>query len=286
MMFLTRWFSLSIVGAVYYAKRNKGTQVNPDQSPWEGGVTRFRTTRWDIVLLSAQSQAPGYREALAELCNLYWYPLYAFVRRRGHSPEDAQDLTKGFFLDLLEHKAFTRVDQQNGKFRSFLLASLRHYLANETRSALCLKRGAYIEFVYADMQNIQNAENRYGREEPIEALTPEKIFDARWAMSLLGEARKRLSLEYAAEGKASTFEALIDFLDPLNSKKLPPYEQVAGQLNVSVAAVKTLIHRMRKRNTALVREEIIRTFSDPADAEAESRELCEALIAAEGWVTP
>jgi hypothetical protein len=112
--------------------------VNPEQSSLEGGVTRFRTTRWDIVLLSAQSQAPGYREALAELCNLYWYPLYAFVRRRGHSSEDAQDLTQGFFLDLLEHKAFTRVDRQNGKFRSFLLASLRNYLANEARSAFCL----------------------------------------------------------------------------------------------------------------------------------------------------
>jgi hypothetical protein len=99
-----------------------------DRSSREGGVDRFRTTRWDIALLSAQSQAPGYKEALAELCNLYWYPLYAFVRRRGHSPEDAQDLTQGFFLDLLEHKAFTRVDQENGKFRSFLLASLRHYL--------------------------------------------------------------------------------------------------------------------------------------------------------------
>jgi hypothetical protein len=105
-------------------------------------------------------------------------------------------------------------------------------------------------------------------------------------MALLSEARKRLRLEYAAEGKASTFEALIDFLDPLNSKKLPLYEQVADQLKVSVAAVKTLIYRMRKRNTALVREEIMRTVSDPADVEVESRELCEALIAAEGWVTP
>jgi RNA polymerase sigma factor (sigma-70 family) len=260
--------------------------VNPDQSSLKGVADRFRTTRWNIVLLSAQSQAPGYKEALAELCNLYWYPLYAFVRRRGHSPEDAQDLTQGFFLDLLEHKAFTRVDQQNGKFRSFLLASLRHYLANETRSALCLKRGAHIEFVYLDMQNIQNAENRYGWEEPIEALTPEKIFDARWAMALLGEARKRLSLEYAAEGRAATFEALIDFLDPLNCKKLPSYDQVADQLNVSVAAVKTLIHRLRKQYTELVREEISRTVLDSGDVDAETHELCEALIAAEGRILP
>jgi hypothetical protein len=101
--------------------------VNLDQSLREGGVDRFRTTRWDIVLLSAQSQAPRHKEALGELCSLYWYPIYAFVRRRGHSPEDAQDLTQGFFLNLLEHKALTRVDPQNGKFRSFLLASLRNY---------------------------------------------------------------------------------------------------------------------------------------------------------------
>ena len=106
-----------------------------DQSLREGGVDRFRTTQWDIVLLSAQSQAPGYKEALGELCSLYWYPIYAFVRRRGHSPEDAQDLTQGFFLNLLEHKALTRVDPQNGKFRSFLLATLRNYLSNEARSA-------------------------------------------------------------------------------------------------------------------------------------------------------
>src|SRR5271165_6446796 len=119
--------------------------VNLDQSSREGGVDRFRTTRWDIVLLSAQSEAPGYREALAELCNLYWYPLYAFVRRRGHSPEDAEDLIQGFFLDLLEHKALTRVDPQNGKFRSFLLASLRNYVANEARSTFCLNRGAQVE---------------------------------------------------------------------------------------------------------------------------------------------
>jgi RNA polymerase sigma factor (sigma-70 family) len=235
------------------------------------------------VLLSAQSQAPGYREALAELCDFYWYPLYAFVRRRGYSPEDAEDLIQGFFLDLLEHKALTRVDRQNGKFRSFLLASLRNYLANEARSTFCLKRGAQVEFVHLEMQN---AENRYEQEEPIDALTPEKIFNARWAISLLNEARKRLRLEYAAQGRASTFEALLDFLDPLNSKKLPPYEEVADHLKVSVAAVKTLIHRIRKRNIALVREEIMRTVSDPADVEAESRELCEALIAAEGWVAP
>jgi RNA polymerase sigma factor (sigma-70 family) len=235
-----------------------------------------------MVLLAAQSQASGSKEALGELCNLYWYPLYGFVRQCGHSPEDARDLTQGFFLHLLEHKTLTRLDRQKGKFRSFLLASLQKYLSNEARRAYRFKRGGRAEFVCLDLQS---AEGRYGLE-PIENLTPEKIFDARWAMALLDEARKRLSLEYSAEGRAATFEAVIDFLDPLNSKKLPSYDQVADQLNVSVAAVKTLIHRLRKQYTELLRKEISRTVSDTGDVDAETHELCEALIAAEGRILP
>jgi RNA polymerase sigma-70 factor (ECF subfamily) len=122
--------------------------------------------------------------------------------------------------------------------------------------------------------------------EPVDTLTPEKMFDARWAMALLGEARNRLNREYVAEGKTATFEALKAFLDPLNSKKVPPYEEVSDQLKVSVAAGKTLIHRLRKRYTALVREEIIRTVSSIADVDAEIHALCEALIAAEGRIMP
>jgi RNA polymerase sigma factor (sigma-70 family) len=257
--------------------------VKPDNSIPGGGPGQFRTTRWSVVLLSAQSQAPGCKEALAELCRLYWYPLYAHIRRYGFSGHDAQDLTQGFFLDLLEHNALTRVDQQKGKFRSFLLGSLQKFLSNEAHRARCLKRGGQVQFVYLDLKD---AEDRYGQEEPVEALTPEKIFDARWAMALLSEARTRLGREYAAESKVVTFEALNGFLDPVNMKKLPSYEEVANQLKVSVAAVKTLIHRLRKRYTALVREEIIRTVSDPADVDAEIHELCEALIAAEGWLMP
>jgi len=257
--------------------------VKRDHSSSAGGIERFRTTQWSVVLLSAQSQAPGYKEALAELCKLYWYPLYAYIRRYRFSAHDAQDLTQGFFLDLLEHKALTRVDQLKGKFRSFLLASLQKFLSNEAQRARCLKRGGQVEFVYLDLKD---AENRYGQEEPVEALTPEKIFDARWAMALLGEARNRLSREYVAEGKNATFEALKAFLHPLYTKKLPSYEEVANQLKVSLPAVKTLIHRMRKRYTALVREEIIRTISDSADVDTEIHELCEALIAAEGWIMP
>ena len=257
--------------------------MKPHHSSAVGRPDQFRTTRWSVVLLSAQSQAAGSKEALAKLCNLYWYPLYGHIRRRGFSPDDAQDLTQGFFLDLLEHKALARADQQKGKFRSFLLASLKNFLSNETQRAQCLKRGGQIQFVYVDFSE---AEDRYEREEPAESLTPEKIFDARWALALLGEARNRLQREYVDSGKTAVFEALKGFVDPVTTESVPSYEEVAKRLNVSVPAVKTLIHRLRKRNTAIVREEILRTISDPGDVEAESRELCQALIAAEGRIQP
>jgi RNA polymerase sigma factor (sigma-70 family) len=257
--------------------------VKPDHSSAFGRSDQFRTTRWSVVLLSAQSQVSGSKEALAELCRLYWYPLYGHIRRRGFSPDDAQDLTQGFFLDLLEHKALARADQEKGKFRSFLLASLKNFLSNEAQRARCLKRGGQIQFVHVDFQE---AEDRYGQEEPAERLTPEKIFDARWAFALLGEAKKRLRQEYVDTGKTAVFEALKGFVDAVTTNSLPSYEEVAKHLNVSVPAVKTLIHRLRQRNTAIVREEIMRTVSDPSEVEAESRELCQALIAAEGQIQP
>jgi RNA polymerase sigma factor (sigma-70 family) len=256
--------------------------VKVDQSSPAGVANRFLTTRWSVVLVSAQSQAPGSKEAFADLCKLYWYPLYAFIRHRGYSAEDAEDLVQGFFLHLVEHKSLSRVDRSKGKFRSFLLASLQKYLSDEADRARCLKRGGGVEFVHLDLEG---AEDRYGLE-PVDTLSPEKIFDARWAMALIGEALNRLGREYDSQGKATTFQALRAFLDPINTKSLPSYEEVAAQLQVSVGALKTLIHRLRKQYTALVREEISRTVSNSADVDAEIHQLCEALIAAEGWVMP
>jgi RNA polymerase sigma factor (sigma-70 family) len=253
-----------------------------DQSSPVGGANRFHTTRWSVVLLSAQSRTSGCQEAFAELCRLYWYPLYGFIRHRGYSSEDAQDLAQGFYLHLIERKTLSRVDRSKGKFRSFLLASLQNYLSNEAERARCLKRGGKAEIVYLD---IEGAEDRYGME-PVETLTPEKIFDARWAMALLGEAMNRLNREYMAQGKTTTFEALNVFLDPINSKELPTYEDVADRLKISVGSVKTLIHRLGKQYTAFVREEISRTISDSADVDEELHELCEVLIAAEGRIMP
>jgi RNA polymerase sigma factor (sigma-70 family) len=238
----------------------------------------FRPTRWSMVLLSAQSEAPGSRAALASLCGLYWSPLYAFVRRRGYSPEDAQDLTQGFFLHLLDRKALAHVDPLKGKFRSFLLASIQNYLSKEADRARCLKRGGKTEFVPLD---VENAEGIY-QLEPTDYLTPEKIFDARWSLTLLDEAMHRLSAEYSGQGKSAILETLKPFLHPIDSEALPSYEQVADQLGVGVSAVKTLIHRLRKRYTTLLRSEVARTVSDPAEIDEEIHALCDALIASEG----
>jgi RNA polymerase sigma-70 factor (ECF subfamily) len=191
-------------------------------------------------------------------------------------------LVQGFFLHLVEHKSLSRVDRSKGKFRSFLLASLQKYLSDEADRARCLKRGGGAEFVHLDGEA---AEDRY-QLEPVDTLSPEKIFDARWAMALINEALNRLGREYDSQGKATTFQALRAFLDPINTKSLPSYEEVAAQLQVSVGAVKTLIHRLRKQYTAFVREEISRTVSNSADVDAEIHQLCEALIVAEGWIMP
>jgi DNA-directed RNA polymerase specialized sigma24 family protein len=191
-------------------------------------------------------------------------------------------MVQGFFLHLVEHETLSRVDRSKGKFRSFLLSCLQNYLSNEVERARTLKRGGAVEFVHLDLDE---AEDRYKLEQ-VDALTPEKIFDARWAMALMGEALDRLNREYVAQGKATTFHTLQAFLDPINTNGLPSYEEVAAQLEVSVGSLKTLIHRLRKQYTAFVREEISRTVSDSSDVDIEIHQLCEALIAAEGRIMP
>jgi RNA polymerase sigma factor (sigma-70 family) len=255
--------------------------VKRDHSPPAEGAASFHTTRWTIVMQAAQSQVQGGPAALAELCRLYWYPLYVFARRRGHSPDDAQDLTQGFFLHLLEHRALTAVDRLKGKFRSFLLASFQNYLSVEAYRARCLKRGGNREFVSLDLED---AESRY-RLEPADYLTAEKIFDARWALTLLDRAMTLLREEYAAQGKTSVFESLRVFLGSAGEGS-PSYEEVAKALGVSLGGVKTLIHRLRKRYSSLLREEIARTVSDPGEIEDEIHALCEAVVAFGGRLAP
>jgi RNA polymerase sigma factor (sigma-70 family) len=255
--------------------------LDPEHGSAADDPARFQTTRWSAILTAAQSQLPGSQTALSELCRLYWYPLYAFARRRGHGPVDAQDLTQGFYLHLLEHRALKQASPLKGKFRSFLLASFQNFILNEASRARCLKRGGNQEFVFLDAED---AETRY-RQEPSDALTAEKIYDARWGMALLAHALERLRQEYATRDAMSQFDLLRVFVGVGEQKKSPPsYEEAANSLRLSVSAVKTLIHRLRKRYTAILREEIGRTVTDPAEIDQEIHALCEALVAAEGRI--
>jgi DNA-directed RNA polymerase specialized sigma24 family protein len=247
-----------------------------------GEAHQFHTTRWTLVMASARDQSKTGREALAALCQIYWYPLYAFARRRGYPPPDAQDLTQGFFLHILEHRALRGVDRLKGKFRSFLLACFQNYLSVETHRAHRLKRGGQCQFVSLDLET---AENRY-RYEPADYLTAEKIFEARWALTLLEHAMTILHREYFARGKEPVFEILQPFVGLTETKPEDSYEDAAKALSVGVGTVKTFIHRLRKRYLAVVREEVARTVSDPSEIEGEIRALCDALIATEGRLKP
>jgi len=232
------------------------------------------------VLEAAQSRAPGGPKALAQLCARYWQPLYGFARGRGYGPEDAEDLVQGFFADLIERRAFRSVERSKGRFRSFLLASFQNFMSKETRRARTEKRGGRVELIRLDRED---EEGRIAFE-PSDRLTPETLYDARWAMLLLGRATRQLEQEQTAAGKGEGFGTLKCFLGEDGSRSKVSYGEAARTLGIGVPAVKTLIHRLRQRHGQLVREEVERTVSDPTEADAEVHSLCEALIAAKGRV--
>jgi DNA-directed RNA polymerase specialized sigma24 family protein len=243
---------------------------------------QFTTTCWSAILLSAQSQAPGSDNAREEFCQVYWYPLYAFIRGRGYNPEDARDLTQGFFLFILDRKALKRGTSAKGKFRSFLLGSLKNYLSNAYQHENAIKRGGKIDFVSVDFSD---GEDRYSRE-PTDSLTPEKIFDANWAVTLLAQAIERLKEEYSAKGKGNIFETLKPFLDLSGAAQALSYEVVSERLKVNSAGVKTLIHRFRKRYSEILQEAVVQTVTDLSEIDDEIRSLCAALVASEGRLRP
>jgi RNA polymerase sigma factor (sigma-70 family) len=253
---------------------------DPDESSAAPGPARFDLTRWSEVLNAAQSRAPGGPAALAQLCARYWRPLYAFARRRGHGPEDAQDLVQGFFAHLIEHRALQRADPAKGRFRSFLLASFQNFMANESRRGRTEKRGGRAEIVRLDWED---EEGRIAFE-PSDRLTPETLYDARWALLLLHRATRDLEQEQLAAGKGEIFRTLKCFSSEGGGRATISYEEAAGALNLGVASVKTLIHRLRQRYMQLVRAEVERTVTDPAEVDAELRSLSEALLAAQGRV--
>ena len=231
----------------------------------------FVTTHWTVVLAAGRRDTTRARAALEKLCRTYWYPLYAYVRRRGHSAHDAQDLTQAFFARLLERHWVGDADQELGRFRTFLLTAMSRFLANEWDKQGAQKRGGHV--VHVPVQ-LDTAETRYGHE-PADNSTPEQCYERRWALTLLDTVLQRLRAEYDGEGKRDLFAALGDTL--VGSRESQPYASLAKQLNMNEGAVKVAVHRLRKRYRQLLRAEIAQTTASPEDVDEELRHLFAVL---------
>lgn len=245
---------------------------------------RFATTHWSVVLAAGRDRAADARAALGELCQTYWYPLYAFVRRQVGNVHDAQDLTQAFFARLLEQDLVAVADPQRGKFRAFLLTACRRFLLNEGKKRRALKRGG------GRLQiDLDAGESRYSLE-PVDHATPEKLYDRQWAVTLLAKVLDRLRAELAAAGKADHFELFQPLLGAIAAKHAAAgeavgkagaaggaYAEIAARLDLTADAAKTAAHRLRRRYKELLRAEIGRTVSGPGEVEDEIRSLFEAL---------
>jgi RNA polymerase sigma factor (sigma-70 family) len=235
----------------------------------EAAGYRFTTTHWSVVLAAGHDDTAG-REALGRLCQTYWRPLYFFVRHHGHSRADAEDLTQEFFARLLEKHALDRADPARGKFRSYLLTSMRNFLFNEWERGQAQKRGGGVPLISLDTDS---AETRY-RLEPADTTNPEIVFERDWALRLLEEALSRLKAEQEKAGRLDEFDALQGCL--MGEKRLP-YSELAVRLHTSEDALKMAAHRLRKRYGKLLRDEIAQTVSSPAEIDEEIRHLLEVL---------
>lgn len=249
--------------------------ASDSEIPREGGsptVARFGETHWSVILSAMDKQRPlEAADALERLCRVYWPPLYAYVRRLGERPHDAQDLTQEFFARFLDKDYLAAVDQAKGRFRSFMLAALKHFLANERDKQRAQKRGGGCSFVPIDFHNAES----HCSFEPAESLTPEVIFQRRWASALLGEALARLRNEYTATGKAALYEQLKPTLT--EGRGSIAYAELAASLGMSQAAVKMAVHRLRQRHRDAIRSEIASTIADPSEIEDELREVLRAF---------
>lgn len=235
------------------------------------GPQQFATTRWSVVLAAGARQSPAGSQALATLCASYWYPLYAYVRRRGFDPHEAQDLTQEFFAHLLDSEGVSVATPQRGRFRSFLLASLQNFLANHWRKEHAQKRGGGKAVLSLDLAA---GEQRYVAE-PAHELTPEKIYERRWALALLQQVVDTLATEYAADGKSLLFEHLKGYLG--GTLDGLPYAELSAQIGMSVGSIKVAVHRLRRRCGDLLRQQIAETVGDPAAIDEELQDLFAAL---------
>jgi DNA-directed RNA polymerase specialized sigma24 family protein len=239
--------------------------------PAPSGQAWFATTHWSVVLAAGKSADAPASAALEQLCRTYWYPLYAFIRRQSYSPEDAQDLTQGFFEHVFEHQTLDRVQREKGRFRSFLLASLKYYVADQRAHEQRQKRGGGQRHFSLDALT---AEERY-RLEPKDNRTPEQLFERRWVQALLDRVLARLRAEYASSNQIALFEALEPFL--VAKEGGDSYAAVAARFQRSEAAIQKAVQRMRRRYQELTREEIAQTVSTPEEGEDELRHFSDIM---------
>jgi len=244
---------------------DQSDRANP-QAPW-----RFASTRWSLVAAAGQGTSPEAQEALAILCQVYWYPLYAYARRRLTKVEDAQDLTQEFFAQLVEKDYLQAADPKRGKFRSFLLTAFKNFLAKEHDRGQAQKRGGGRRFLPLDFQA---GETRYHLE-PSDHATPESLYERRWALTLLEQALALLRQEFTNTGKRQLFESLKGTLTGDGSTE--PYSQIADKLGMSEQAIKVAVHRLRQRYKELLREEIAQTVTSDDEIDDELRDLFNAV---------
>ncbi len=244
----------------------------PTQSPGPAHhrETWFTTTEWSVILAAANSKDPGAQEALASLCHIYWHPIYAYIRRRGYPRENAQDLTQGFFTQLLEKKRLKAARSDRGRFRSFLLASVKNYLANEWDRERAQKRGGGQFGISLDFNG---AEALWI--EPVDPVTPESIFERRWALTTLAQVMDQLRKQMIQSGHEARFVRLRGFLTGEDTGL--QYKQAADELKMSEGAVRVAVHRLRHRFGELLRREVARTIQDPKKVEYEIRYLFSAI---------
>jgi len=236
-----------------------------------GWPRAFATTHWSVVVAAGRSDTPRARDALSRLCHSYWYPLYSFARRRGHSAEDAQDLTQEFLARLLEKNWIGDANQAKGRFRTFLLTAMKHFLSDEWDKANAQKRGGGIT---SQSLQLNDAESRYSLQQA-DNETPERLFEVRWALALLEQVLNALRAEYKKEGKAELFSALHPCL--VGERTSQPYAELAKTLGTSESMVKSAVHRLRQRYRLLLREEIANTVASADEVDEEMRYLFSIL---------
>jgi RNA polymerase sigma-70 factor (ECF subfamily) len=266
-----RDFHCAIKTGLLETTRSPGHTMPPSEESSVAPAQLFDTTHWSAILKAGEDSSPAALQALEQLCATYWYPLYAYIRRQGRTPPDAQDLTQEFFARLLERRYLRLADRKRGRFRTFLLTSLKHFLINEWNKGNREKRGGGRQLISLD---VEKTETRY-RAEPADERTPDKAFDRQWAMVLLDRVLEQLQSECVAAERGMVFDELKCFLT--GEESASSYAEIGGRLGMSEGNLKVTVHRLRRRYRELLRAEIAHTVADPEAIDEEIRELFAAL---------